>query len=676
MAVSNTIWAAGLFAASAVALVIMGVAMALLRDLANLRKRTRALVKSYTQAHSRTIDQAATIRALRAAIEATGDLYVETDGDGIVRDQNAAFLAMSARTGGETARIDLAILGGMGETRGRRVRDGVAETQMGGRTIRWSVATAKMADGHLRISAFGRDVSDLKRAADGDAAKSRFLATVSHEMRTPLNGVLGMAGLLRDTGLTPEQTNYVDAVQTSGEALLSLINEILDFSRIEAGKLDIASEAVEIERVVEGVVELLSPRAQDKGIEIAAYVHPAVPQLIEGDGPRLRQILMNLAGNAVKFTEAGGVGLRIEAPLADSLVITVADTGPGIAPDRLDAIFKEFEQAESTTSQRHGGTGLGLAITRRIVEHMGGSISVISQPGAGSAFRVALPLVALSSVENTRHALPGLTGARVVIVSASPFEAPFLAERLERLGAKVALVATPEGAARALAGATILMADAGLGAEACRAVSALAEKAGVERRIVLLSPYERRGFGAPADAGYDGYLIKPIRMRSLSARFAPEDDRGNLRPADSPPGGRMDDLLNGRRVLLAEDNPINAMLACKLIERLGGEPVWVKDGLAAVEAVRAAQTRPFALALFDVRMPGLSGLEAAAQVRRLEAQDKRPHLPLAALTANAFAEDRAACTAAGFDGFLAKPLDREAFTLLLANLLVQGRAAA
>lgn len=671
MSVSGTAWAAGLSATAAVTLALAIISVALLRDIAGLRKRTRNLMRAYTDAHSKTQDQAASIRALRSAVESCGDLYVEFDGDGIVLDQNAAFRALTASETSDTCRIDAAMFGPCFEGRGRRVRDGQFEGVVAGQTILWVVQANKRLGGGFRITAIGRNVTDLRRATEDDAAKSRFLATVSHEMRTPLNGVLGMAGLLRDTGLTPEQTSYVEAVQTSGEALLSLINEILDFSRIEAGKLETVSEPVAVERLVEGVVELLSPRAQDKGIEIAAYVHPSVPAEVMGDGARLRQVLMNLAGNAVKFTECGGVGIRVETSAGASLVLTIADTGPGIASERLDAIFKEFEQEDATTARRHGGTGLGLAITRRIVEHLGGSISVISRLGAGSAFRVSLPLASAGAPASSL-VQPDLTGERVVIISSSPFEAPFLAERLQHLGAQVSLVSDPAKAAPALDRATILMADAGLGIGPCRTIAETAQGAGVARRIILLSPYERRGFGAPGEVGYDGYLIKPVRMRSLVARFSPQVEAAQT-SAGQP---RIERVLAGQRVLLAEDNPINAMLATRLIERMGGEVFWAKDGNEAVAAVRSPAGQPFAMALFDIRMPGLTGLEAAQAVRAMEAAEGRARLPLVALTANAFAEDKAECLAAGFDAFLSKPLDREAFAFTLCALAPAARAAA
>lgn len=669
-------WAALACVAAAVAGVMLLAAVILIRDMTQLRRRTRALMARHGELYDRNAATEAALNAQTASLNDSGCYFVETDGEGIIRHCNPAYVALCDREGLDRVRIDLTAQADAGAGGPRRIRGGIVERQYAGRTIRWSVGLNRQANGGVTVHAIGHDITGEPQVAESAAAKSRFLATVSHEMRTPLNGVLGMAGLLRDTGLTPEQASYVDAVQTSGEALLSLINEILDFSRIEAGKMDLVEESVEIERLVEGVVELLSPRAQDKGIEIAAMIHPDVPAAVMGDGARLRQILMNLAGNAVKFTASGGVGIRVEASAGSMLMMTVADTGPGIAAERLDAIFEEFEQAEATTARSHGGSGLGLAITRRIVQRMGGTISVMSRPGAGAMFRVAVPLVQAVGAANSTQDGPDLSGEHIVIVSASPFEAPFLAERLERLGASVALVTSGDEATERLAGATVVMADAGLGSEACRAVTAAATAAGATRRIVLLSPYERRCFGAPSDAGFDGYLIKPIRTRSLAARFTGESLPERAEQAASPARLNKTQPLAGCRVLLAEDNPINALLARKLIEAMGGEPLWVQDGRAAVDAVAETGARPFALALFDIRMPGLSGLEAIAEVRRYEAARALPRLPVVALTANAFSEDRAACLAAGFDAFLSKPLERVAFDETLSRLVASQRSAA
>lgn len=668
----TTSWGAITFAACGVALIAVAVCAALIHDSLRHRRLRREVHRAHSELYALSEDRASSLRAIKSALSDAGLLYVRMDRNGVIIERNAAFCALEQAGGGQIEGLDLAALASLQQAKGRRLRQTQIEREMAGRKIEWTLVPARYDNGGVTIEAIGRDAGDA--SASSGSAKATFLATISHEMRTPLNGILGMAGLMKDTTLTPEQRNYVAALETSGEALLSLINEILDFSRIEAGKLEIISEAVEIEPLIEGVSELLAPRAQDKGIDIAAFIHPKVPRFIMSDGARLRQILMNLASNAVKFTATGGVGIRVEAQ-DDLLLISVADTGPGIPADRLDAVFQEFEQADATTGHAHGGTGLGLTITRRIVERLGGAVAVVSRLGAGSVFRVTLPLVAAQGGAEESEQPSDLSGQRIVIVSDMPFSTPFLADRLEWLGAGVTLCASHQIGAVSLAGATCLMADAALGLDQARQIALRAEAAGVRRRLILLSPYERRGVGVPMEFGFTGYLVKPVRTRSLLARIG-----GGIEDAQQPASGQptsgVEQPLRDAHVLIAEDNEINALLASRLIERMGGTPHLVRNGVDALARLEQAGAPRFDLALLDVRMPGLTGLEVVARWRQREHEGKLGRLAMIALTANATSGDRAQCLAAGFDAFMAKPLERDAFRAAIAALLHPDQIAA
>lgn len=673
-------------------------ALMLLRDHLRIERHAAGLEREIEKLQDRLFDLSDRAERHGALLEAHGDFITRQDREGRLTFVNEAYAQLlGASPDALAGRLPPAPLREtmppLPRNDGARLIDQCIETPSGERWIAWVETTLVSGRGQTEILRVGRDITERvnsqtvleearRRAEAASQAKSRFLATVSHEVRTPLNGILGMAGLLSGTELTPEQRSYVEAVETSGRTLLSLIDDILDFSKIEAGRLDIVSQPFDLHDLVERVVELLSPRAQDKGIEIAACVARGVPRRVVGDEDRLRQVLLNLAGNAVKFTQTGGVGITVSRGKAGEIVIGVRDTGPGIAASQLEAIFEEFERADATLVNRHEGVGLGLAISRRIVQRMQGTIRVESTPGVGSCFSVSVPLPdADHQARGDGATPPDLRRLRALIVSPSPFEAPFLATRLDEAGAQVERAANVRTARRLIEAGPhdVVLVDLALGEEACRQVAEAARAAGVPRSLVLMSPFERRSFGPPQEAGFSGFLIKPVRPHSLYARIGdgPGDGAGNLQgdavPARREPAARPEPVPGQRvNVLVAEDNEINALLVRKILARLGAQVETVGDGRRAVERVEAMLDGKAAydLALLDIRMPEMGGLEAAHAIREAEARrglrgDPPPRLKLIALTANAFPEDRAAALEAGFDGFMAKPVDPDMMTLLI-----------
>lgn len=532
-----------------------------------------------------------------------------------------------------------------------------------------------------------------EKAEAANEAKTRFLATVSHEMRTPLNGILGMADLISQPGLSAEQKSYVEAIRTSGTALATLIDEILDFAKIEAGKIELVAEPFDPIALVEGVAELLAPRAQGKGLEIATAIAPDLPRKLVGDAARLRQVLINLAGNAVKFTEAGGVGLRALWREPGLIRFEISDTGPGIPLARQAAIFDEFEQADGSSSRSHEGTGLGLAISRRIVAHMGGNLRLDQSSSKGSvfAFELPLPIAAAAPAAPAEPAAAGLDGRKVLIVARSPFEAPYMGERLDAAGAAVLRA---EGEAEAIdmlnrtADFDVVIVDCALGEEATERLASAARDAGVARSLVLFSPFERRAFGQKTMRQFDGWLVKPVRARSLlqrlSDQFAARERPVVAAPAEPAPAVAVSETaapaetVGAFDALVAEDNDINALIACKHLERMGARVRRAKDGaeaVAMIEKAIAGEEPAFSLILMDIRMPGLDGIEATKRIRSIEQASGRDRLRIIALTANAFEEDRQACKAAGIDEFLTKPVDYDRLAATVLRNEQQPRSA-
>lgn len=489
-------------------------------------------------------------------------------------------------------------------------------------------------------------------------AREEFLRHMSHELRTPLNGVIGMLGLLARTKMDGAQRSYLQNARESADHLLGLVNDILDFARIEAGRLELEAAPVDAETIVQGVAELLSPKAHEKGLEIAWAVDADVPVVLADDG-RLRQILFNLAGNAVKFTESGGVLITVEAfdvgggEERVGLRFLVRDSGPGVPESAHERIFDEFGHADPSHAARYGGAGLGLAVVRRLVTAMDGQLLLDSTPGEGSVFGFEAEF----DVAQGAAARPGkLNGARLALVTNSPEVREAAGRQLEACGAKVCLPKTLDLAVTRTAEQTVILYDPG--ADAAR----IPQKPRDRKGIVLLKPEERDLIERYRSAGWQGYLIKPVRRASLAARVdavikttgvggpvMPTQDDERLAPAALP----------GVRVLVAEDNPVNALLAKSLLRREGCTVELAGSGDEALDALHRSR---YDLVLMDMRMPGRDGLSATRALRA-----RGDETPVIALTANVYDEDRKACLDAGMNAFLPKPVDPAALRAALAR---------
>jgi len=671
-----------------------------------MRKRMRKIALHNEALADRNWELKEAEERARSLFESQGDLIVLRDADGCITFVNDAYcelaeLPRSALVGSDFT-LDVLEQGDAAiETSGTRIHDQRVATALGPRWIAWREGLVRTDAGQpAEMQCVGRDVTDrteteqaLAEARDqadaANRAKSRFLAMASHEIRTPLNGIIGMSGLLLDTPLSPEQMTYARAVKTSGDALLSLIEELLDYSKIEAGKIDLESRPFALAALVEDITELLAPRAQARKLEIAAYVDERLPMEVVGDAARLRQVLLNLAGNAIKFTSTGGVALIVEPGIwPNEISFLVRDTGIGIAPEAQQRIFREFEQADERIARSYGGTGLGLSISERIVKRMGGRITLESQPGVGSTFEVSIPLAASdkNSSEQRAFAAPDLTGQSIMLVAPQSIEASLIARRLQRWGGQTCMVSDVVVAQALLPERSwhAVLLDHALGAADIE-VAGEAARPHATQRIVMFTPATRHELQPSTSSAFTGYLIKPLRAASLAARLtmvpeilAPDLAGDALIEAPEAAEPRASAPAGGLSILVAEDNEINALLMRSLLNRLGHHAMITTNGEAALESWLSEKSAgtPYDLVLMDIQMPQLDGIETTKRIRGLEAGQPGRQTPILALTANTLVEDRYACFEAGMDGFLIKPLDREKLADALAGLAASRHLAA
>ncbi|PLW76153.1 ATP-binding protein [Cohaesibacter celericrescens] len=644
----------------------------------------------------------------RALLNRQGDIILHLSDDGSVHYANSAFdMYFDASQIGTPFLPDAGCIDGETLDPVNVGTDPMWERQIdtlqGPRWFRWTetLMRSTQKDKGLRLL-IARDITAFKKVEAASKAKSRFLATISHEMRTPLNGIIGMATLLESTQLTAEQGSYSQALRQSSTALLALVNDVLDLSRIEAGKFTLSHEWASPARLMEDVVELLAPDAQEKGLSVASWIGQDVPAKLLIDAVRVRQILVNLLGNAIKFTQTGAINLSLDCKSAPedgemaTILLSVRDTGPGIADDLQDLLFEEFEQADTTRTRHHEGTGLGLAISRRLARMMNGDILLSSVEGKGSTFTLELSASWINEENKGIEALTGDSQASIgdMLVGIDLTEADrralysycqdwsiefraYTLAQWQEVGQAIApdhlLIngANPDKAAKIIAGF-----DPFRGGSLTRPLP--------QSRIILLEPGERHVIAQMRDCGISAYLVKPMRQASLrlallghpSGRSADDSvalDQTvlNEKMHAATPVVAISPILeterhDAKRILLVEDNEINALLARKVLLKAGMDVSLAQSG---TEALALYETGPaFDLALLDLHMPDMDGMTLFDALEQLDTSLQRM-VPKLAFTADALEETRQSCLDHGFSAFIVKPVEPQSLVNIIEETL-------
>ena len=603
----------------------------------------------------------------RSLVEAFGDSVMHRYGDGTITFTNDSFAGILDKTPEELigTRFKPQSLVGDKEfpplNKQGIVHEICIKSKNGKRWYSWlDVPIRDAVSGRPAIRSIVRDVTRHKeteaalrdaseKAETASRAKTRFLANVSHEMRTPLNGILGMSDLLSDTELTPNQSTYNEAIHTSGAALLTLIEDILDITRIEANKFEMRRDEINLAQQVEHVAELLSVRAHSKGIGLSTYISCNIPGRVAVDAGRLRQVLINLLGNGVKFTEHGEVCLRVTlAEKKPAIRFEVEDTGPGISFEDRRRIFDEFVQIDDENTRKYGGAGLGLAISQAIIREMGGEISIESDGKTGTVFSFELDL---EVQPNQRKQFKPLDDCSVLIISGSKLESAALAQTIVDAG----------GEAGGGENLDYILVDAATSRDPVQSLDAIRTQSSENTRsIILLTPENREELQSYLDNGFDAYLIKPVRGDSLLKVLAGESSPQEIGSPGAPLKKQVEEPKvhgDATRILLAEDNDINALLAKSVLEKEGHFVCHVLNGqLAVTEFQRSVEAgQPYDLILMDFHMPVMDGLNAISQISQYERENGLSAVRKIILSADEQSETRIEAENAGADDYLSKP---------------------